>query len=327
MNRLVYILLLIGFAGCETEFDPILPSDPIPLVYSLIDNSDTAHWVKLSRTFIMDKGLSTQNIDTDSLGFPEARVFLERWNGDYIYDRAELLSYEIPREPGLFPTTPNQLYYLPKNNKNIGLFSEPNPNDIVKLIIDIPELETVYSQAVSQEPVKVIIPKKNGAKPYLFGEDVWAIKWITREYYTEVFLELCYNDHYLDSTVPKSVSWREFHSIPDPDEYKFTEPISGQHLMIRIAANLDKPDKEVRYRSFDKIKVHFYSADKNIYTHNITSQVESIDQKGIQFNNIVNGLGLFGTRSRAERWFILDFVAMDSLAKGQYTKDLGFVKW
>ena len=97
--------------------------------------------------------------------------------------------------------------------------------------------------------------------------------------------------------------------------------------MVRIAANMDKPGSQVRYRSFDRINIYYYSADENVYTNNVTSQIKSIDQTGIQFNNIVNGLGLFGTRSRAERWFILGFVEMDSLCKGQYTKDLGFIQW
>ena len=334
MKIFKYILsffALIGIFSCESEFDPILATDPIPLVYSLIDNSDTAHWVKLSRTFIMNKGVTTQNISTDSLGFPGARVFLERWNGDYIYDRAELQYYEIPRKPGLFPATPNPLYFLPRSESTMGLFSEPNPNDVVKLIVDIPNLPIVYSQAVSQKPIKVVVPRKNGENPYLYGEKVWEVKWSTSAYYTELFLELCYFDHYNDSVVAKSSTWREFHSIPNQSSvYRhtgYTEPIGGQHLMVRIAANLDKPGRQVRYRSFDRINIYYYSTDKNVYTNNITSQIKSIDQTGIQFNNIVNGLGLFGTRSRAERWFVLSFVGMDSLTKGQYTKDLGFVNW
>ncbi len=330
MKSFLYILSLIALAGiasCESEFNPILAADPVPVVYSLIDNSDTAHWVKISRTFIMNKGVSTENISTDSLGFPGVRVFLERWNGDYIYDRAELLDYELPRVPGLFPAKPNFLYYLPKNENTMGLFSDPNPNDVVKLIIDIPNLPIVYSQAVSQKPINVTIPKKDGDKPYLFGEKVWEVKWNTSAYYTELFLELCYFDHYTDSVAPRSTIWREFHSIPPSEESKYIEPIGGQHLMVRIAANMDKPGSQVRYRSFDRINIYYYSADENVYTNNVTSQIKSIDQTGIQFNNIVNGLGLFGTRSRAERWFILGFVEMDSLCKGQYTKDLGFIQW
>lgn len=333
MNKIHYILsffVLTGIVSCETEFDPVLYTDPTPVVYSLIDNADTAHWVKLTKSFIMDKGVTTNNISTDSLGFPGAKVFLERWNGDYIFDRAELQSYEIPRDEGLFPKTPNHLYYLPKNANTQGLFSDPNPNDIVKLIIDIPGLPVVYSEAVSPTPITVSIPRRNGESPYLYGEKVWEITWRTYAYYTELFLEFCYFDHYSDSVIAKSTTWRESHSIPNPT-YKYIktyrEPIGGQHLMIRIAGNLQIPDKQVRYRSFDRIKIHYYSTDESVYTHNLTSLVRSIDQTGIQFNNIVNGLGLFGTRSREERWIELDYVSMDSLAKGRYTKDLGFTNW
>ena len=75
----------------------------------------------------------------------------------------------------------------------------------------------------------------------------------------------------------------------DPDKHSFSEPLGGQHLMVRIAAKMDIPDKQVRYRSFDKVKIHFYATDESVYTHNVTSKIQSIDQRGVQFNNIVNG--------------------------------------
>ncbi len=327
MRWLTYIsslFILIYIFGCETEFDPISPADTIPVVFCLLDNSDTAHWVKLSRTFLLDEALKPDNLPFDSLGFPEARVFLEKWNGDYLYARAELNPDEIPRDPGIFPKTPNPQYYLKKEESTLIFFSDPNPQDLVKLIIDIPDMPVVYSEAVPLASINVRIPRKDGDNPYLYGEKPYEITWSAAGYYHELFLEFCYEDHYDDSVAYRSVTWKEFHSIPGYDNLPYTEPVLGQHLMIRIAANI-KPDKQVRYRTFDRIKIHFYATDKYLYTHKLTEQIKSIDQTGIQFNNIVNGLGLFGARSKAERWFVLGFVELDSLTKGQFTKDLGFV--
>jgi len=326
--RYIKLAIIIFFIfGCEKDFDPVLPAETVPVVYGLLDNSDTAHWIKLSKSFILDKGVITQNISTDSLVFPGARVFLEKWNGDYIFDRAELIPYDIPREDGLFPSTPNPHFYLPKNDNTIGLFSDPNPNDVVKLIIDIPGLPVVFSQTVPLKSINIVKPRKGGEKPYLFGDDPFEIKWTANGSYHEMYLEFCYSDNYKDSVQQKSASWREFHSIPGYDSgTSLTDYISGTNLMIKIAANLD-PDKNIRFRTFDKIKVHFYSCDGMLYTFRLTNLVKSLDHTGVQFNNIVNGMGLFGSRSKAETWFRLGFVELDSLAKGQFTKDLGFVNW
>ncbi len=320
------IFIIISFFSCEKDFDPVLPMAPVPVVYGLLDNSDTAHWIKLSKSFILNKGLTSQNISTDSLIFPGARVFLERWNGDYIFDRAELIPYDIPRDDGLFPSTPNPQFYLPKNDENFGLFSDPNPNDIVKLIVDIPGLPVVYSQAVPLRGMRVMNPRKGGESASFFGDKSFEIKWSADGAYHEMFLEFCYTDHYYDSVCQKSVSWKEFHSIPGYHHSPFSYYLTGPNLMIKIAANLD-PDKTVRFRTFDKIKVHFYSCDNILYTYRLTNLVKSLDHSGIQYNNIVNGLGLFGARSKAETWFTLGYIELDSLSKGQYTKDLGFVNW
>ncbi len=329
MNSLKYILtsfILILFFSCENELDPVLPMDPVPVVYGLLDNSDTAHWVKLTKSFILDKGLVSQNISTDSLVFPGARVFLERWNGDYIFDRAELIPYDILREDGLFPSTPNPHFYLPKNESTMGLFSDPNPNDVVKLIIDIPGQPVVFSQTIPLGPIKIMNPRRDGETAYFFGDKSFEIKWSAHGAYHEMYLEFCYSDHYDDSVQQRSVSWKEFHSIPGYHHSPFTDYITGTNLMIKIAANLD-PEKAVRFRTFDRIKVHFYSCDGILYTYRLTNLVKSLDHAGVQFNNIVNGMGLFGARSKAETWFGLGYLELDSLAKGQYTKDLGFVNW
>jgi len=329
MNKLRYILsfiILTGLISCETEFDPVLPMEPVPVVYGLLDNSDTAHWIKLSKSFIMDKGLLTENITTDSLIFPGARVFLERWNGDYIYDRAELLPYDLPREDGLFPTSPNPHFYLPKNESTMGLFSDPNPNDVVKLIVDIPDQTIVFSSTIPLRPIKIRNPRGEGETPSLFGQKPYEIIWGGSGYYDELHFEFCYTDHYGDSIQQKFVSWREYHSIPEYTGPPYTDYIRGQDLMKKIGTKLD-PIENVRFRTFDKIKAHFFSCDKTIYTYRLTNLVKSLDHSGIQFNNIVNGLGIFGSRAHAETWFNLGSYELDSLVKGQYTKDLGFVNW
>ena len=329
MKKIKFILsicLIISIVACEKGFDPVLPMDPVPLVYGLLDNSDTAHWIKLSKTFTMDKGLITETISTDSLIFPGARVFLERWNGDYIYDRAELIPYDLPRDDGLFPKTPNPHFYLPKNESTMGLFSDPNKNDIVKLIIDIPGLPVVFSKAVPLKSMRVISPNKEGTEVSFFGDKPFEIKWAADGSYHEMFLEFCYIDHYNDSVHQNSVSWKEFHSIRGYHHSPFTDYINEPNLMIKIAANLEPNDK-IRFRTFDTIKIHFFACDNIVYTYRLTNMVKSLDHSGIQYNNIVNGLGLFGSRRDAESSFTLDYYALDSLAKGQYTKDLGFVNW
>ena len=79
MKKILFILsIVLLFCSCETEIDLLLPPDSTPLVYSILDLSDTLLEVRLSKSFQMESAFETDLIPIDSLILPGARIWAER---------------------------------------------------------------------------------------------------------------------------------------------------------------------------------------------------------------------------------------------------------
>lgn len=321
-------LFLAGLMSCSTEFDPLIEATPVPVVYSLFNYPDTIHWVRVTKSFQLRTALTTANIPEDSLAYPDARVMLEKWHDDNFMGRAVLTRQDWLRDSGLFPGNPNLVYFLKQLPDNNVLFAEPYPGDVIKLIVDIPDLPVVFSEInpVKCPPIEYL--GKDGEKIELYGRDPnfpFKITWKSLEYYQEMYLEVHYIDHYKDLTVPRTVIWREYHSIPPPDpEFPRTGVlVTGTQMMQRIAANI-REDTAVMARTFGRVVIRLHFTDNRLYTYNLAYGIVQDDRAGTGFSNIINGLGLFGATSNTQRWFTFGYRTADSLAKGQYTRHLRF---
>ncbi|OFY50520.1 MAG: hypothetical protein A2X22_01965 [Bacteroidetes bacterium GWF2_49_14] len=331
MNKvqMMCMLGLIAFASsCSTDFDPLASGPAVPVVYSVINYPDTVRWVRVSRSFQLRGSAYGEPVSGDSLEFKDIRVSLEKWHGDYLIARSEMLPEERLRDSGYFPAGPNPFFQLRYSTKTLDFFSG-NSEDLIKLIIERPGQPIVYSQIHPVTIPEISTPRHEGEKVELFNLiEPFFLSWTSMEYYQEMYLEFHYADHYADRSIDRIALWKEYHSIPPPDPEKPLTKVflTGVHFMQRVASNI-RLDTAVTHRTFKKIVMRLYLTDENIYTYNIINQVIQEDQAGAGNTNIVNGCGLFGATSRAERWFILAYRSMDSLANGQYTKHLNFTNW
>ena len=322
-------LLLFSFLGlfisCETDFDPIYRSEPIPVCYAFLDAEDSIARVRLSKTFILEDAFKQDNIPSDSLEFPDARVWLERWNGDYLYLRAELMQSYQAREPGLFPSSPNPIFILPKDENTARIFDPPNQKDLIKLIIDIPGYPLVYSQLSPLRPASISFPRKNGERITFYSIEGFMPKCKVYSYYQEGWIGIEYTDHYADSDILRTAWWREYHS----DSSMFNPPpfkVTSEEFLMK--AGIFIPDDDaVRYRTFHKVWIKIFGADRNYYEYNLRAQVSPIDQSGLPYSNLVNAIGLFAATSSTKKWGVLNYFMKDSLCYSQYTRHLKFTPW
>ncbi len=305
-------LLLLATAlilSCETDFDPVYHADPIPVVYALMDTEDSLARVRLSKSFTLEDVFKQQNIPSDSLAFPDAQVWLERWNGDYLYLRAELTRGEIPRNPGLFPSTPNPVFSLPFTTENARIFEPPSnaEGDRLKLIVEIPGYPLIYSEIRPMAPAAFIAPREGtkinmvsveGFKPRVgAGRDAqYEEGWIGVEYF----------DHYENSDSLRLVEWREYHadkSLLNPPPFQ----IFAEDFLRRTGFYI-KDDPQVRYRTFSRLWITMKGTDEHFFDYIQRSRVSPIDQSGLPYSNLVNGYGLFAATTTAKRWFELLYV-------------------
>lgn len=329
MKKLAALLLLFSAViSCSNELDPILTGPATPVVYALLDAEDSLARVKLSKTFTLINGFETDLVPADSLRFPEARVWLERWNGDYLYLRAELEREDSPREPGLFPSAPNPVYNLALTEESLRIFEPPHHLDIdrIKLIVEIPGFPLIYSQ-VKPLPAPVFKSPREGIKLGMFGDDGISPKWTSSPnvYYTEGYIGIEYTDHYDETDSLRFVRWREYHAdatMQNPSPFI----VQGTDFLKRMAFYVGN-DPQVRYRTFDKVWIYIHCSDENFFEFRNRSGISPIDQTGLPFSNLVNAIGLFSATATGKRFFYPDYYSLSQICNSEYTKHLRFVNW
>jgi hypothetical protein len=111
-------LLALATNGCkEEEFDPTGTFEEIPVVYGLLNQRDTAHYIRIERAFLDAKTSALVLAkDTAALYFKNATVYLQRLanDGTILSDiplkRVNGTLEGYPRNNGIFNSSPNYLY-------------------------------------------------------------------------------------------------------------------------------------------------------------------------------------------------------------------------
>lgn len=322
----ILLIVVILAVSCETEFSPNIDSPSIPIVYAVLNEADSVHFIRLSKTFQTDYNVYTQGIPEDSLVYPEAVVRLERWfYGNFVQDARFELTNSFSRDAGLFPTGSVPLFELKRSNDNWRFF-DGYPGEIFRLIIDIPNQSVVYSEFNLIRPLEMISPRSNGRTFNMFD---FKIAFRSFSNYTEMFVRLHYQNRYKDTITSETKSWREFqdHDIAVANQGKeYSVRLEGVPLFYRIG-KIIPVDELVLNRKFEYAEILFNCLDENIYQYNESQLAMPSDQAGRPFTNVVNGIGIVGSRYTSSLSFLFDHQSLSELCNGEYTKQLKFVIW
>ena len=125
MNKLfipvIAIVALCSFAACSTKFNTAAPYKNITVIYGLLDQADTAHYIRIQKAFLdNNKSALTMAQVADSNFYANLNVKIERINsgsgiGNGVHDTIHLNRVDLdlegyPKQPGVFFTSPNYAY-------------------------------------------------------------------------------------------------------------------------------------------------------------------------------------------------------------------------
>jgi hypothetical protein len=117
MKRILLLLLLLSFfpfvfQSCETDFDVTAPWQDITVVYGLISQNDSVHYIKINKAFLgAGNALEyAQNPDSSSYGGNLEVVLKESSNGSVIRTLTFDTTSVFDKEPGVF-YAPHQVVY------------------------------------------------------------------------------------------------------------------------------------------------------------------------------------------------------------------------
>ena len=336
MNKLVYRLCtfflsgMLLLAGCSNEIDMIEEgSVPVFVVFGVLNTTDSLQQVKVRTSSVAREG--TDNLFSDSSQFlpnPGIKVLVrESWEGQ-IEDH-EFRAVEYPKLNGSFFTTGNPIheaFFSLRTNRTYRL--EVNEPDGAPMVAS--EIQPVaqarlgapnwpyigYSFSDEMSPFNIRLKTVARAYMYLIA---------FRVHYLEV-------DHAGDSVMQVAGFLFEPRYYDNPPEYSPHRETFGFDLnkqmpfqyTLNILRRIIPVDPAVDFRQLRYFEVSVWAGDRHLKNF-IQMNERFDDDRSLYFNNIQNGVGVFGSCSHVECPGIYpDPILMDSLVNSKLLQPLGF---
>lgn len=325
LSILFLVLSLFSILGCETDIDIIAPKKDVTVVYGVLEETKTRHYIRINKAFIGEESASvlaaTQGVNEYSDNELQA-VVIEYLNGEE-RNRWPLSSeYISNKEDGLFFSDSNKVYYFDADLR----ISSDQSSFVYRLECTI-NVEGEETKVVSAEtevigggivPITLVKPRIANSS----SEDRAEIDFVAngeyrnslditwqrpaggvsftsyyRFYYTEVDIatgernrdSLLYTIGTKRVKLNESESAGEVNFIMNPEEFYIRMNTEFEDY------NFDNPGF-IRYAS-DTLEFFLEIADNTLATYIEVNQPSTeISQERPEYTNVTNGIGVFGSR-------------------------------
>ena len=320
------LLLTVMLTSCDNELVVTDEWKDIPVVWGLLNQSDTAHYIRVEKAFL-DPTTSALDIARipDSLYYDDAVVSLKRINNDQVFVlqrvNGDLEGY--PREGGIFAETPNYLYKIKANVIALVI------GESYQFILDrgdgtapITAETVILGKPVLRNPSAGLnlAFKRNTLFTFMWNEmpDAGIFEIKMRFHYSERSPETG------NVFVPKFFEWTVVKNLT-VREYK----MDGLDFYNTIKSNIDESiDATRRFESIDIIVwaggkelaefIKITNANTGITSTQDIPEYSNIEPEG-------SGIGIFSSRNYSENTgFGLNTQTLDSLKEGSITRLLNF---
>lgn len=312
------------FTACDNELVVTDEWKDIPVVWALLNKSDTAHYIRVEKAFL-DPTTSALDIAQipDSLYYDNASVKLKRVNTGQEFQlqrvNGDLEGY--PREDGIFAQSPNWLYKIKANVINLVI------GEKYQLIVDRGD----GSPLVTAETI--ILPKpslRNPVKGSMLSfkrGSTFFFRWDEIENAGSFDLKLRF--HYKERKpetgqfyIPKSIEWTVVRNYPER-EYEMQSIDFYNNIRASIEADLDAT------RIFDSLDIIVWAGGEELAQYIKIAQANFGSITGTQdfprYTNLSEGVGIMSSRNVSYvTGFQLNASTLDSLKNSTITNDLNF---
>lgn len=306
-------LIAFLFTACETDIESNAEYQDITVVYGLLDQDSTAHYVKINKAFLGEGDANdlASNANNYSYNEGEIAVRIDAFSSAGVFVKSYNLTRttnEIPKDNGIFDSSTNVLYR----------FDEPNldADNTYRLSVYHPALEkevtaetTIPSGTdISSVGVLNTLDFYNGSS---FTSEIFVM--VPRSNVGRVKAELVfrYTDVYTtnDSTnreIRINMGEEKATSLQG-NNLEFT--MNGDVFFNAITSNVPANVPNLDYRRLSNCQVELTLAGVDLSTYMSVNAPENTS--AVSFTNVDNGLGLFSSRTvdlkKSNRLEIEDF--------------------
>ncbi|HXB11818.1 MAG TPA: hypothetical protein VNZ45_07525 [Bacteroidia bacterium] len=324
MSKHILSILGLAFAaialtGCSNKLNIDAPYKDVTVVYGLLDQNDTTHYIRINKAFLGQGNANTMAQQYDSINYPagELTVQLQDLSSSATVTLGTTMAISVA--PGIF-SYPNQIEYY--TNEIL------NPNDQYKLIITNNKSGNVVTGTTSllSDVSLSNIGTNNFSVGWFYpiqvtwnsvaGGDIYQLS--IRFYYTETIASVSMV-RYVDWVFPPIVT-----AGNGGGEY-LTQNYTGQGLLQFLHA-LIPPAIAGETRTGDSVHITMATGSQDFSTYESLSQPSlGINQDKPFFTDLTNGIGIFSARHTQTFSRTVTNPVDDSISTDPLTSNLGFL--
>jgi len=306
LKFLPIVFLFITLLGCETDLVVKAPYQRIPIVYSLLDQNDEYHFVKVSKLFNGDLDAFEMAAVADSSVADVKEIFIEEYLNDNFVKVYNLRDTVITnKESGIFASPTQTVYYFKEANLNA--------ESTFKLVVDIgaDEVATATTSLVKNTNVFQDVSwqrfRTTRQISFAANADLTELQMNvvppTLSKQTEVNMYFTYCTNYTDGTtntdtIKYQIGSRTVVNPQAPQEITFR--LDQGVFYTRILEEILDVDETPNFLNRVAGVVFFdvVNAGEDLYYYmEVNSPDAAIFQARPPFTNIENGLGIFSART------------------------------
>ncbi len=323
----LFIISVFTFTSCSTDIDVNGQYADIPIVYCVLDQSADVQYVKVNKTFLGPLPASQMAQVSDSLFYENVSVRLVEYKNNNVTRTWYFNEVDTISKPdGYFA-----------NDKNIIYVGTPELNSEAEYKIEVyinNGQHFVTGETKLIDDVRITIPNRNvpyvdvvnytGDFPYKYYNGTNGK--IFQMLISFNYLEVVGNDTTEQMITIPWYQGKEYRQNPSPTEVQGKFSVLAFYNLL--SANIEPAgDNVVRLVKMpNSIEFSLVAADENYSTYmDVTSPSQGIVQEKPSFTNLIGGYGLFASRFNTSVVKPLGGKTLDSISKGIYTSDLGFV--
>lgn len=332
MQKIIYPLAFIVLGlimACDNEVDLNAEYEDATVVYGLIDAFEDTHFVKVNRAFLEDGSNAIELAkDAERFFYDSLQVSMIEASGA---DTFSLFPIAKPKEPGVFSTEKNIVYYTDAT-------LQPNREYQLKVVQANGKQTTAKTKTLdSVDVVRPGLDRNFDRRPISFvsilggGRSFQDYEFIVRltSNIAEVQLKLyfLYDEEVNGNLIPRRVEVpiggvRNTELANANASLNFNGEFFYQTLKKEIPANNNR--KEVSLNRNLLLEVVAIDVTYDQYT-SVYGPLDGLAQVRPEFTNVNNGIGLFASRSTYIDISYLPDPSRAELFSGSYTGGLNFV--
>ena len=328
MKKILFIavIALLLYSSCKTDFDINAEWKDITVVYGLLNQKESIHYVKINKAFLGNGNalIMAQNPDSSSYN-NNLEVWVEEWKNNSQSSSWNLDTTTVyDKEPGVF-YSPRQVLY-----KFTAQLDTLDGNTEYRLYIRNKQTGKVIS---SKTP---LVHNFSITKPSLYQPAVFhslnsiQVKWATAQngklYQADIRFNYWEKDITTGDSLKKSLDWNI--GVVKADGAVGTEMITnyyGNSFFKYLGDKIPHSNNIIRYVAVPNVEFIFYVAADDLCTYmEVNAPSTGINQEKPEYTNISNGIGIFSSRFMISRKLAMHPISLDSLRDGCYTKGLNF---